>query len=163
MKKSNVQLRGDRNNYHPAVNVKVYKSLDDGVQEFHKSEPTAEKRFTEEWIRANVSDACLQDIWNDSCQQYFEQAEEQAKDIFGSHVVCYSEGRSNGWITVYNLTKTEAWDAVMLAKWAKFEKVCKMLASDVPYGCVWDIYYNIFKTKSKEREQEIQDDQLKEE
>lgn len=157
MKKAHVQFH--RDGYgpsHPAINIKVRKGLDDGIRELRASEHTP-ARFSEDWIRANLSDDAIHYCWNDACERNFDFAKDEAKEIFGNHVEVYTEGRSSGWLVVHNLPEFETWNAPMLAKWEKFSNICQSFVDDVPYQCVWDIYHNIFLAEEEKREQEIRD------
>jgi len=109
--KNDVQLHCEHmQSGHPAVNVKVRQTptTDDVVERFKCSESQAKR----------ACEYCF-----DSMQQAFwENVESLAQEIF-PHCKVYSEGRSGGWLVVHGLPEVETWDAVMLAKWRRFEKL----------------------------------------
>jgi hypothetical protein len=114
MKKSDVTVRYERGVYRPAINVKVYKlGLDAGT--------LADER---KCARATAEQA-LQFAFDSQQQQFWEQIEETAREIFGSHIRVFSDGRSSGWLVLHNLPDVETWDAVALGKFAKFEKLVR--------------------------------------
>ncbi len=159
MRRDNVQFH--RNGYgpsYPAVNVKVHKGMTEGLREFRQYEPEASPRFTEEWIRENLNDDQIESWWQDACQLGFEQAEGIGQEIF-DNVKIYSEGRSSGWIVVHGLKDFESWNAVDLAKWAKFAKACRSLADDIPYQFVSNVYHNVFLTAEEEQDQALREEQ----
>lgn len=98
---------------HPAVNVKVhnlYYLVNDVMTEFNCDESQAEK-------------AC-QFAFDSACEVFWQDIQDTAKEILGNCRV-YQEGRSGGWLVVYDLPEIESWNAVMLAKWRKFENTVK--------------------------------------
>ena len=114
MKKSDIETRSDNRGYppyYPTINVKVYKlGLDTAalVAKYGCDDATAER--------------ALQFAFESQQQQFWEQAEELAQSVFGSHVKVYSSGRSGGWLIVHNLPDLETWDAVAVGRWARFAK-----------------------------------------
>lgn len=157
MRKNAVQFH--REHYgpsHPAINIKLYKGFEDGLRAFKQANPDTAPRFTEEWMRANLSEDDLQLWWENACQQGFERAEELAHEIFGAQVNVYSEGRSGGWLTVHGLKEVESWNAIDLAKWGKFQKIVKELVNDVPYQAVDMMYYNVFERMEQEQDKQLQ-------
>lgn len=95
---------------HPAVNVKVHTTptTDDVVKRFKCSEAQAQR----------ACEYCFTSMQ----QSFWENAESMAQEIFPNCKV-YSEGRSGGWLVVHELPDVETWDAVMLAKWRRLEKL----------------------------------------
>lgn len=140
----------------PAVNVKVYKTLDSvplpldlgawrkvGEDEWHRS--FTEDGFTHEWIEENVSDDVLRDYEYGVLEGCWEELNEYAKDIWGKYAKVYSEGRSGGWAVVEGINQdVDSWDAVDLAKWRKFALYARALADDVPHRMLDSLYHNYF-------------------
>jgi hypothetical protein len=123
MKKDDVEFHGDwRSKQRPAVNVKVYcrtPSTDDVIDRWPEcDEKTAEK--------------ALEYAYEMAVENFWEQAGESAKEIFGKHVKVFSEGRSGGWLVVDGLDDVKEWDAIALGKWAKLEKELK---NDIKWRC----------------------------
>lgn len=57
------------------------------------------------------------------CESGFEDARSDAEFIFDRYTTeVWQEGRSGGWLVVFGLPDVDEWDAVLLAKWRKFEK-----------------------------------------
>jgi hypothetical protein len=133
----------------PAVNVKVYKGpldLDDATWETVRSEAGVDQRFDREWVETNVSDSLMDSLFWDTCQWNFEQIETDAEEIFGAYgVTVHHEGRSGGWAVVEGLPDIDEWDAILIAKWGKFERWAKLIAADVPYSMLVGIAINEFQ------------------
>ena len=127
----------------PMVNVKVYGGLREGLRDFQKYEPDADPRFTEEWIEEHCPDEDGSRFWL-ACEWGFETLQEEAREMFGRHVVVYAEGRSGGWAVVSGLPPVDEWDAVALAKWRRYEKFARAEAADIPYQIVSGCYLNEF-------------------
>ena len=151
---------------YPAVNVKVYGSiwtvhlpLDLGSSypvghpeliEHHRSDP----EFTRAWIKEHVSEAALDAIFWDTCNFEWEVLQDDATDIFdGYRVTVNSAGRSGGWAIVRGLPDIENWDAVLLAKWRRFEKLARGVAAYIPEQMLHSLYVNEFEAWRSERDQ----------
>jgi len=143
---------------HPAVNVKVYWSTrtmetllplslcmvkEAGDADFRSVE--TDPGFTLDWIDSHLTEDEQQSWWNLSCEDHFEQAEELAKETFGSHVKVYSEGRSGGWLVVYGLGDVEDWNADEVEQWTTFADQVRAIADDVPYGYLWNVNANVYE------------------
>ena len=122
--KEDVKLHNDGGTggpYYPAVNVKVYggfPSEDEIAARFGCSLETARKAG--EWA------------YDSHQEQFWRDAEDDAINCFGNGVKVYSAGRMGGWAIVEGLPPVEAWDAVLLAKWRRFEK---WLHENIDYLC----------------------------
>jgi hypothetical protein len=141
----------------PAVNVKVYGSTWTiplpyclgGVS--HVEAPDvityqySDPGFTHDWIEENIQDHVSSEYFELACRDGVEMIESEAQTIFGNHVKVYQEGRSGGWVIVDGIDDFESWDAVMLAKWHKFEAYAKNISRDVPYQMVSMIYMNEYE------------------
>jgi len=127
-RKSDVQTHNDggySGPEYPAVNVKVYNcgfDNDDIANHFKCDERTAAQAG--------------QFAWDSACQLFWEQAPDTAVEILGAGVEVYSAGRSGGWLVVEGLADLESWDAVMVAKWGRFERAIK---AEVKYRMSWDV------------------------
>lgn len=142
----------------PAVNVKVSRSLADGYRDFQRYEPDADERFTLEWIEETFSDEYLDGLFWMTCEHEWEMVEQDAETVFGSGVTVERDGRSGGWAVVHGLGDIEEWDAIAIAKWRRFERYAKLLASDVPYQMVASLFYNEFERWAEEESERIGDE-----
>jgi hypothetical protein len=153
----------------PAVNVKVYDTLEDvslplclgGVADLvdGRSEnfrwTYTDEGFTHEWIREHVSDELADAIFWQACADAVEMIGEDARDIFDRwRVEIEQDGRSGGWIVVTGLPEIEEWDAVLLSKWRKFEKQCHAYRDDLMRSVVDSIYANEWEAAQAERLEE---------
>ncbi len=136
----------------PAVNVKVYKSMAEGFREFSKATPDMHPDFTEEWIDENLSDEEVNSYWEFAVERAWEFLEDDAQEIFDTHVKVYSEGRSGGWAIVDGINQdVDSWDAIEFSKWKKFAKYARDHADGIMYDIVDGIYYNKFEDWRDER------------
>jgi len=141
----------------PAVNVKVYDSLDNGFRKWKLDYPDHDPRFTVEWIEEHVSDDHASDIFWWTCQMRWEDLEAEAQEIWGSHMIndhrgrhqstkVYSEGRSGGWAVVDGIDHdVDSWDAIEFNKWKRFAKFARATADYVMVDVVDYIYENDFQ------------------
>lgn len=109
--------------YYPAVNIKAY----------HYPHCFKVANYLD--ISEDKAESLLTAIFENSQMNFWDNVPEYAKEIFGNHVKTYSAGRSGGWVIVCGLPEIESWDAIMLAKWRKFENMCK---AERDYYCSWD-------------------------
>ena len=113
--KEDVQFHSDRGPRAPAVNVKCYNFPDAyKIAPYFEADPES----------AEVEKA-LEYSFESFRESFWEDAQNDAKEIFGAHVKVYSQGRSGGWLVVSELKDFEDWDAIDLAKWRKFERWMK--------------------------------------
>jgi hypothetical protein len=131
----------------PAVNIKVYNSslprgefFDDIVSEFELDHrltaisSTELRDLVERYLETH------DDIFWNVCESGFEDIVAEGKEIFGSHVEIYRQGRSGGWAVVEGLPEDlPEWDEILLAKWERFIEVCGTHVDDVPYQLVWSV------------------------
>jgi hypothetical protein len=144
----------------PAVNVKVYGSLESAWAEFVKDEQPDEG-FTLEWIRENVSEETLDAVFWQTCEHEFDYLTAYATTdedaIFPAaqygRISVEREGRSGGWAVVDGLPEIEEWDAILLARWRKFERVAKGIAASVPLNMLGSIYLNEWEWQRDEAEE----------
>lgn len=137
----------------PAVNVKVGfcrlplplelgSFSDDGGATVQTALTDAD--FDWDWIDANVTGDTAFEI---ACMSGWEQLGDEAKEIFGTHVTVYSEGRSSGWAIVDGLKDFDDWDAIDLGKWRRFERYARALTDDIPRQMIELIYMNEWATR----------------
>lgn len=124
-------------NPHPAVNIKadLYTFSDDLLRTAYAdtvggSEADAAGFLA--WWRAKEDEDGPGGLygaygWLDTAGQWaaesgFEDAENDAIDIFPQSVKIYGEGRSGGWLVVHGLPDVDEWDAIALARWRRFER-----------------------------------------
>lgn len=123
-RKEDIETHSERyGGSRPAVNVKVY-HFD------HQLKVVDHFKCSEE-----VAEQALNFVFTFAQERFWEDAPEWASEIFGSHVKVYSEGRSGGWLVVHNLPPIEEWNAIMVSKWARFEKMVK---SEIEYCTAWE-------------------------
>lgn len=144
-------------NRKPAVNVKVYKSIDsvklpldlgrvskDGGKTFEtvKTDPG----FTHEWIE-NQPVEYDGYFWS-ACDSGWDDLQEvvteiYGKTLYGNPVKVFSEGRQGGWAVISGINEdVESWNAVDLAKWRKFAKAARTIADNIPRATLELIYFN---------------------
>lgn len=144
----------------PAVNVKVrdwdwQRAFLKWVKWYRDYDP----RFTVEWIEEHVSDEQKDQIFWRSCEQGWEDLQEKAEEIYGSHVKVYSEGRSGGWAYIDGMnTDVDSWDAIEFTQWRSFSNYAKRRAKSILADCVDSIYINEFDLWADEQV-EIRDEQ----
>jgi hypothetical protein len=130
-KKTDIETHSD-NGYgagYPAVKVKVY-HVDCDTSDVIAMFPTCTEAQAEKALEFAFISECesFWDYWADTTGgnengitgAYFP----------GDRPRVYSAGRSGGWLIVQGLAPVEDWDAVMVARWAKFEKSVK---ADIKY------------------------------
>lgn len=156
MRKSDITYHADGfERAKPAVNVKIHfvrsRDMTSTLATFHKNElcdHSPSPQFTEAWIDANISEDTQSGWWDIATQDAWEQLQNDvdAENVFGRKVVVASEGRSGGWAYIVDITAddVEKWNAVDLAKWAKFARFARETADDVPYQWISLLYYNVF-------------------
>jgi len=124
----------------PAVNVKVRRGLDQ--IDFSALEEIPES-LTLEWIERTLSEEDIDRLFWRTCQNEWEMVEQDAETIFDAYsVTVESQGRSGGWACVSGLPDIGDWDAVLLAKWRKFERFAKDIARYVPEQMVYSLALN---------------------
>lgn len=140
MRKCDIEYHGR----HPAVNVRVYKWLEDGYRDFLKYTEDVEPAFTVDWIHENVPEDVLDRMFWQECGDGWEMIQQDAEEFFGRGVKVYSEGRCGGWAIIDSIRAddVESWDAIALGKWARFSRYAKAAADDVMYRIVDRIYMN---------------------
>jgi hypothetical protein len=133
MRKADVEMHSDGygRGSVPAVNVKVYCwDFPSGVD---WSNVDAPEGFTADWIVEHLSDEDVEHYFTFACESAWEDLQSDAEYIFGDYnVTVESQGRSGGWAVVDGLPDFEEWDAVLLAKWARFAKWARAMADDIP-------------------------------
>jgi len=73
------------------------------------------------------------ELFGFACESEWEYLQGWAEEIWeGYPVRVEAEGRSGGWAVVRGLPDAESWDAIMVGKWAKFAKVARAIADDIP-------------------------------
>ena len=159
-----------------AVNVKVYGSFrsvklpldlggvsDDMGKTFRTV--TTDEGFTQDWIADNLTDDELNSYFEFACQDSWEQLGTFAAETFGAGYHVHSEGRSGGWAlicygatcgrgltgrTQFDREDVEGWDAIAVARWARFSAYAKALANDVPRQVVDSIYANRYEPEQEQ-------------
>lgn len=152
MKKSDIRYHrlGYGSHGVPAVNVKVYASPTDAIAaQVARDNGDTSGAFTPAWINANLSDDQQNAWWGSALENGWEYLTESvnAENVFGRKVAIYSEGRSSGWAYVEGIDceHVDAWDAIALARWAKFDRFCRETVADIPYQYLSAVYLNVFE------------------
>lgn len=110
--------------YYPAVNVKAY------------NYPHCWKVADYLDIPEDKAEELLSMIFEQSQEIFWEDVKPLANEIFSDYrVQIYSAGRCGGWVIVQGLPEIESWDAVILAKWRKFERACEQMRDSL---CSWE-------------------------
>lgn len=136
--------------FAPAVNVKTNSGYIDRKTVALVAEHNVQPTFVEWWDENEDKFADqLPDYWEMACEDGWEMIHNDAQEIFGK-VQVFSEGRSGGWAYIHEFRSrdgenpVESWDAIMVAKWAKFSRWAKLIAADVPYVMADMILNNLF-------------------
>jgi hypothetical protein len=109
----------------PADNRRAHNLLVDVVEEY-------------EW----VVDAGRELGW-----EYLQSDAEGVYDDTPYAVQVWSQGRSGGWAVVHGLPDVDEWDAIMVAKWAKFAKWARQHADGIAYQAACIACQNILEPK----------------
>lgn len=89
----------------------------------------------------------------EAARDAFSDCEEYAADCFPDHSPRVDQGgRSGGWLEVAGLPPVDEWDAVMLGRWRRFERMVRAEVADFPRRVAWLICANVY-----EREAEAED------
>jgi len=159
---------------HPAINVKVrgwWRNVplplnlgsysDDGGKTWKES--TSHPAFTREAIEPLMEshgDAAFDSV----CASFWECVRDEAREMLAHPgIEVYSEGRSSGWVVVHRLPDVETWDAIMLARWRRFEVWCESCARDVPRDMLEWIYLNAWDQRQQHVEAEAAEHLLSQE
>lgn len=153
---ANIKCKADvQTSYHqgsrglPMVNVKVHgwgmREVD--YSTIDRAEEHAD--FDWDWIEANLSEEEIDGWWSLACEHGWEDADNDAAELFGSSAKVYSEGRCGGWLVVSGLADIESWDAIMLGKWKRFAKWMRSIADYVPSSTAELIYLNVYEPKAE--------------
>lgn len=126
MKKSDIDTHGERGRVYPAINVKVHRMpwTDETIAEHFK-------------CSADVAQQAARFSFEAAQEQFWEDAKEQAAEIFGAGVKVYSGGRSGGWLEVDGLSDVESWDAIAVSAWARFNAWARQA---IEYLTSWDYH-----------------------
>jgi hypothetical protein len=139
-------------NRHAAVNVKSYGGYGDlrgAVERVLENEGYILATGTD---IDELTEAIAQDFGVDgfAAEQGWEQAAEAAAENFGHGYGVYSEGRSGGWCVVrdpsgrvaFDEDEVAGWDAIALARWARFARQVREIADDQAYRIAWTYIVN---------------------
>lgn len=76
----------------------------------------------------------------------WERAQELADENWPERTVkVWSSGRSGGWLIVEGLPDIETWDAIAVARWARFEAAIRATVEDLDYQFVWHLHVNVYE------------------
>jgi len=129
---------GGYGTYYPAVNVKVYSmgcTIQDVVDRFNCSDDVAEKALQ---FAYEMECESFWEYWQDTsgCFENGLHGSPEYAYFPGEKVRVYGAGRMGGWLIVQGLPPVEEWDAIMVARWNKFQKAVK---EDVKYKMGKDV------------------------
>ncbi len=161
MRKSEVQFHSERRGPHAAVNVKLWGAPGAdpeavALEEGHSAE------FAQEFAAwySKLSEHRREGFFEMAREGGWDLLTEDARTIYGQSAVVHSEGRSGGWAVVapdgrHHFTREDVagWDAIALAKWAKFCKCARGICDDIPRGAVWQAMANGFEAEHELREE----------
>lgn len=136
----------------PAVNVKVYDSLDNGFRKWSQDND-GNPHFTLDWIEEHCTDEYLDQLFWSMCEHRWDDLWDEAREIWGwdkrgdkYRVHVYSEGRSGGWAVVDGINNdVDSWDAIEFSKWRRFAKFARATADYVMVDVIDSIYINEFE------------------
>ncbi len=153
--RSDVQVHSDGfRGAPPAVNVKVYDSLEDGWRKATGPGGCCDQfdpGFSVDWIRAHVSEEAIDARFWLVCDDSFELVQMDAEEILGVRAEqVWQEGRSGGWVVVGGLPELEDWDAIQLGKWRKFERFTRDTADYILAGVIDSFYINDYEWEQTE-------------
>lgn len=73
--------------------------------------------------------------------------------IYEPAVKVWSAGRQGGWLVVDGLPGVESWDAIELARWARFAKSVEQIRDEAyPYAFLWNLGANVYEHVRQERQ-----------
>lgn len=141
-RKSDVEFHGGR----PAVNVKVPYLSGSEWDALAREVAEDEEIFPDPFVVAfkTRSYDSYEWLWEAACQDGWEQLQDIASEIWPYRVEVHSEGRCGGWAVINGLYDLESWDAIELARWAKFARCARAYADDVPYQMVSLFLLNVY-------------------
>lgn len=124
MRKEDIDRHWDRERSLPAVNVKVY--------DFYPT-PIVDVVMERWGISRDLAEKAVELAFEYNQGEFWGRwTEEEELGYYFPHsnVRVYQAGRMGGWLEVYGLKDLEYWDAIDVARWAKFQKAVK---ADVKY------------------------------
>lgn len=135
----------------PAVNVKCHniygadwrKLAADVADE--ASDPAAFLAWWDSQLAADDDFGPPEWTFEAACENGWELLQTDAGELFGPTVKVYAEGRSSGWCVVDGLPPVSTWDAILLAKWRRFEKWAGQQVDDIPRSMVWHTMANVWE------------------
>lgn len=168
----------------PAINVKVYRGLED-VKEATYIDARAEVEHGELFTRAYVLGLpthVWEHAWESACESQLELAEQDAKMLFGQHVSVYLDGRSGGWLCVRGLSEgvDRDWTSTDYARdrlpslvgavspevlaqagtlggrWEYFERCAKAYSAEVPEQAIYMLALNQFSVDGPRMARELE-------
>lgn len=141
-RKSDIDTHYDHGRSLPAFNVKVYATCDDATAKRVATDNGYDPTQFMEWLRtAYASDTgyeedweCPEWAWNSACEGESEYFQEWLPELLGrDDIKSWHEGRQGGWLVVDGLPDIDSWDAIMVNRWGKAERIAKEIASHIPY------------------------------
>ena len=159
MKKSDVETYYDHGTRYPAVNVKHHLWFPDLFNAF---EGKGNHEYSDDagfwaWMHELYDDDSFGSV--DAADEWaratcWEQLQTEAEDIWPYRsVIVYGLGRQGGHACVVNLPPVEDWDAIDVAKWAKFKRCAEQIAhEEYPYQFVWNLAVNVWAHIRADRE-----------
>lgn len=134
----------------PAFNVKMRRYVDD-LPESEWADVRADLGLTATdfgwaWCQAHMTIEEIQRWTDEAATGNYDAFAEQITETFPG-ATCNTEGRSGGWVIVNGLPDIESWDAVMLAKWRKLDRIADEYVADVPRETAWLIGANRYEAE----------------
>lgn len=141
----------------PAVNVKVYKNVTrEIVEQVNREDGYAADGPDLEWVEGRLEDS--PDWFDIACENESEYLREWGVELFaevGHRVTIWHEGRQGGWLVVDGLPDLEEWDAILLAKWRKFERIARDIADGIPAQMVSLLLLNVWEPEQEEHAEDV--------
>lgn len=158
MRKDDVTTSYHQGMSGPMVNVKVHgmygadwAELGRRVEEEEGADGFA--AWFEAWTDADEYGNGMEPWFAAACEMGFDMLQQYAEEIWPAYAVkVWPAGRSGGWAVVEGLPDVDDWDAVMLAKWARFEKWAREETAGIPYDVAALVCLNVYDREVTELE-----------
>lgn len=151
----------------PAVNVKVWfddNAVDwaDIASEFGWDADELD-RFRD-WLDTETDNyGALDWAWEAACEDGWEMARDDAREMFGDGIQVWGAGRCGGWLVVDGLKGyrsrydecndgIDSWDAIDVARWGKFVRWVEAIRDDTSHRFVWLIAANVWEAEKEATE-----------
>ena len=91
----------------------------------------------------------------EAARDAFEDCQTWAEETFPEHSPRVEQGgRSGGWLELAGLPPVSEWDAAMLGRWRRFERMVRAEVEDFPRRVAWLICANVYAHERAEEDTE---------